>query len=86
MIESMGRKKVGRPRVKRRNPGAFAKALLRARIARGISQQAAASELGVSWRAYIRYELGEREPWGPALPFFQSWIDRASGQKKENKR
>jgi transcriptional regulator with XRE-family HTH domain len=82
----MARKKAGRPRVKRRTLGAFARALVRARNARELSQQAAAQELGISWRAYIRYELGEREPWGPALPFFRQWIDAAPKRAKEDKR
>jgi transcriptional regulator with XRE-family HTH domain len=60
--------------VKRRKLGAFARRLASARNARGLSQQDAAKELGVAWRTFIRYELGEREPWGPALPFFEEWI------------
>jgi len=79
----MARKKAGRPRSKIRNLGAFARRLARARNTRGISQQQAASELHVSWRTYIRYELGEREPWGPALPFFEEWIKEAEQQEKK---
>jgi len=85
-MRRMGRRKAGRPRVNRRVLGVFAKSLLRARTARGISQEAAARELGITWRTYSRYELGEREPWGPALPFFQSWIDGTSSPRKGAKR
>lgn len=66
--------------------GAFAKALLRARTARGISQEAAARKLGIAWRTYSNYELGVREPWGPALAHFRAWIDGAPRPKKESKR
>jgi transcriptional regulator with XRE-family HTH domain len=48
----------------------------------GLSQQQAAEELGVAWRTYIRYELGERKPWGPAVPFFDAWITSATSRTK----
>jgi DNA-binding transcriptional regulator YiaG len=52
--------------------------LVAARTALGISQEAAARELEIAWRTYIRYELGEREPRGPALRFIEGWIRGAA--------
>ena len=40
----------------------FSEHILQLRKAKGISQTALASEIGVSWRAYQTYERGLREP------------------------
>lgn len=41
---------------------AFGKRLRAARVARGLTQQAAADAFGISLRGYCRWEKGERQP------------------------
>lgn len=45
----------------------FAEILAAERAKKNISQAAVAKELGISWRAYQRYEAGERLPTVPIL-------------------
>lgn len=53
----------------------FGRRLLAARLASGLSQAALARQLEIAWRTLIRYELGERVPFGPARRFIEAWID-----------
>lgn len=41
--------------------------LLELRTAKGLSQAALSKEVGITWRAYQRYEAGERTPTIPTL-------------------
>lgn len=79
----MARKAVGRPRVRKRRVGRFGQRLRRAREARGLSQEAAAEEIGVAWRTVASWELGEKEPRGPARKWVLGWIARALGESDE---
>ena len=43
-------------------PMTFSEHLLQLRTGKNLSQKALAAEIGISWRTYQNYELGEREP------------------------
>lgn len=47
--------------VERRNMATFSERLLELRTERGLSQAAAAAQIGITSRTYQRYESGERE-------------------------
>lgn len=75
--------KSGRPRSRKGPRGKLAEALREARAARGLSQHAAAEELGVSQSVLAVFESGARRPRGLALRGLLCWIhghERARAQ------
>ena len=50
------------------------------RLSRGLSQEGAAREVGVSWATWQRWETGKSQPRGLARVALKLWIDK--GEEK----
>ncbi|MBO6293831.1 MAG: helix-turn-helix transcriptional regulator [Selenomonas sp.] len=62
----------------------FKERLLAERVKKNVSQTAVAETIGISWRAYQRYESGERWPTVPILlslaDYFEVSLDYLVGR------
>ncbi|NUN53594.1 MAG: helix-turn-helix transcriptional regulator [Planctomycetaceae bacterium] len=72
----MAKRGRGRPRRKSGPRRGFALRFHRARKARGLTQAAAARELGVALSTLARWEVGFTEPVGLARRYVEDWIAR----------
>lgn len=59
----------------------LAERLRQAREALRLSQEKAASAIGVSRVTLARWETGSHRPRGPAVRFVELWISRALGEE-----
>ena len=55
--------------------------LRRARAALRVSQETAATAIGVSRVTLARWETGSHRPRGPAVRFVELWVSRALGEE-----
>lgn len=70
--------RAGRPRQRRGRRGKLGELLRAARAARGLSQEAAARELGIARTMLAQYETGAQRPVGLALRYLlEVWIPRS---------
>ncbi|MHC4820337.1 MAG: helix-turn-helix transcriptional regulator [Planctomycetota bacterium] len=70
----MAKKRVGRPRAVSGRRRGFALKFWRARRAKGLTQEQAASELGCALSTIATWETGKHEPRGMALELALKWI------------
>ena len=71
---------MGRPRERRGRRPAIGERLRAARAARGISQETAARELGISTAVLAHYESGGRNPSALARRFLEVWAAASLGE------
>ena len=71
---------MARPRSRPGRRGLFAERLRSARRARGLTQEQASVEIGVSRTTLALWETGDGRPVGPALRYLEIWIQAAHGE------
>ena len=71
---------MARPRVRRGRRPKLAEKIRAARAARGLTQHAAAAELGVSVSVLATIETGARQPHGLALLGLRAWCAESLGE------